>query len=665
MFERALIVEDNDSSLYYLRALLEAKGKQVETAADGEEALKKARLNPPHLVVSDLLMPVMDGFSLLSEWSEDPGLNTIPFVIYTGTFTSEEDRQLALHLGADAFLVKPMEPDALMASLEKTVAEFTPNRCITAERKLDFARRHADILIRKLTERNRELERERVARNRETLEKEALFDALDANIAILDSRGTILRVNQGWQRFARENDFASTTYGVGRNYLDAIRGTEQPEMRASIEAVLSGELDSFFTDYPCHSTTHKRWFRMLVTPLKNPEPGAIVFHLDISKRKLLEEQLLRTQRLESIGTLAGGVAHDLNNSLAPISVALDLLKARVEDATQRELLSSIENSAERGRQLVKQLLRFARGEEGERHRIPISKPLDEVHNIIKGTFPNRITLKYEPTKEEIMVRADQTQLYQVFLNICLNARDAIEAKGCIEIQVFENAIPDLPNSECSDQPVEYACVEIADTGHGISEQDLERIFEPFFTTKPRGQGTGLGLATSKSIIESHGGHLRIESRVGEGTRFRVYLPVCRAHPVVAHEMESREPGPEGNIILVVDDEATIRELVIRLLEAGGYQAVGARNGLEALSLFRKSPHLYSTVLTDMTMPAMDGAELVAEMRKCRSDLRVVVCSGLDSPSEGPLRSLPEPYSFLRKPFSSRELLRSVNPGKDI
>ena len=662
MFERALIVEDNESSRYYLKALLEAKGKLVETASNGEEALMSARRTRPQLLVSDLLMPVMDGFSLLIEWLEDPELNTIPFVVYTGTFTSEEDRQLALHIGANAFLVKPMEPDELMDSLEKTVVDFIPDRRVAAERKLEFSRRHADVLVRKLTERNRELERERLARNREILEKEALLDALHADVAILDSRGRILQVNESWRRTARENDRASSTYGVGGSYFETIEGPDKNAIRASIQAVLSGELTSYFTDFPSHSKHRKCWFRMVVTPLRSSEAAAIVMHIDVSERKLLEEQLLRAQRLESIGNLAGGVAHDLNNSLAPITVAVDLLKAEIRDEAQLELLSSIEKSGTKGRDLVRQLLLFARGEARERRPVPLSDPLDEVYRLARDTFPERIELQYEIDAGAEVVQADPTQLYQVFLNLCLNARDAIEGEGCIVIRagLVENGEAAIfPGSK---RGAPYIRVEFKDTGHGISETDTERIFEPFFTTKESNQGTGLGLSTSKSIIESHGGYIELESRVGQGTTFRVYLPVCR-EPAVDPSEEVQDPPPTDQTILVVDDEATIRELVVILLEAAGYKAVGVGNGLEALSRFRKSPESFFALLTDLTMPGMSGVELVAQMRELRPDLKVVVCTGLDVPSEGPLKSLEQPYSFLRKPCTGRELVQAVEACK--
>ena len=661
MFERALIVEDNESSRYYLKALLEAKGKLVETAANGEEALMRARRTRPQLLVSDLLMPVMDGFSLLIEWLEDPELNTIPFVVYTGTFTTEEDRQLALHIGANAFLVKPMEPDELMHSLEKTVVDFIPDRRVAAERKLEFSRRHADALVRKLTERNRELERERLARNREILEREALLDALHAGVAILDSRGRILRVNESWRRTARENDRASSTYGVGGSYFETIEGPDKNAIRASIEAVLNGELTSYFTDFPCHSKHRKCWFRMVVTPLRSSEAAAIVMHIDVSERKLLEEQLLRAQRLETIGNLAGGVAHDLNNSLAPITVAVDLLKAEIRDEAQLELLSSIEKSGTKGRDLVRQLLLFARGEARERRPVPLSDPLDEVYRLARDTFPERIKLHYEIDAGTEVVQADPTQLYQVFLNLCLNARDAIDGEGCIDIRagLVEHGEAAFPGSK---RGAPYIRVEFKDTGHGISETDTERIFEPFFTPKESNQGTGLGLSTSKSIIESHGGHIELESRMGQGATFRVYLPVCQ-EPAVDLSEEIQAPPPTDQTILVVDDEATIREVVVRLLEAAGYKAVGVGNGLEALSRFRKSPESFFALLTDLKMPGMSGVELVAQMRELRPDLKVVVCTGLDVPSEGPLKSLEQPYSFLRKPCTGRELVQAVEACK--
>jgi signal transduction histidine kinase/DNA-binding NarL/FixJ family response regulator len=656
MFDYALVVDDNEASSYYLKALLESSGCRVEVARDGEEALRVARSAPPDIVISDLLMPVLDGYGLLTEWSEDPLLSGIPFVVYTGTFTTNEDKQLALHLGANAFLTKPMEPEILLESLRKVMTDFVPDSEIASEQKLKFARRHADVLVRKLTERNRELERERLAVKRENSEKKALLDALDANVAILNPDGKILMVNESWRRFARENDFPSTAHGVGDSYLEVVRGSDQTAIEEGIRSVLAGETPSYFNVYPCHGEGCKRWFRMLVTPLHRPGLGALVMHIDITERKLLEEQIERAQRMESIGAMASGVAHDLNNSLAPILLAAEFLQNAIEDETHRRRLSTILKSAERGRDLIKQLLAFARGDDGKRRLVPISESLNEVVQIARETFPRRITITASLDTGGVLVEADPTQLYQVFLNLCLNARDAIKHDGNIEIVA---SVVDSKDLEDEAGTAECVRVVIKDTGTGIPEENLDRIFEPFFTTKPKGQGTGLGLSTSKSIVESHNGRLLVSSEEGRGTTFQIDFPVRQGKRTEGSGSPGQELEGGVETILVVDDEATIRELVQRFLKIGGYQAVGAGNGLEALSKFRTSPEAYSLVLTDLSMPGMGGAEMVAEMRKLKPELKLIVCSGSGSPLDGPHNRLEQPFVFLPKPFTGGELIRAV------
>lgn len=663
MFESALVVDDNEINRYYLKALLEAKGRKVETAQNGREALQRAREIKPDLVISDLLMPVMDGFGLLSEWTEDPALRRIPFVVYTGTFTTPEDRQLALHLGAEAFLVKPMEPEPLLDELEKAVSEFSPERHIALEKKLEFARRHADVLVRKLTQRNRDLERERQALNREVKEKEALLDALAAKVALLDPQGRILRVNKGWKRFVQERDLPLSTYGVGSLYIETVQGLVgesacEESIREPLNEVVSGRRESYFLDYPSHGDSEKQWYRMIATSLQGEDLGALAMHVDITEQKQLEAQLLRAQRLEAVGTLASGLAHDLNNGLLPILVAVDLLKETVSEQTKQDLLASIEKSASRGRDLIRQLLVFARGTEDGRKLVSLLDSVQEVYQITKETFPKRITVEASLSGDPLMVEADPTQLHQVFLNICLNARDAIADQGRITLRAYKATPEEVSASFGEPKEGDFACVEVSDTGIGISEAVIQRIFEPFFTTKDLEKGTGLGLSMSRSIMESHGGRIEVNSKPGEGTTFRLYLPVRKAEiPRGGLRKQFESFRGDGQTLLVVDDEATIRDLVKKLLEVGGYQVVGARNGVEALSIFKNTPEKFAAVITDKLMPGMDGPDLVHEMRTVRPELKVLACSGLDTDSESWQRG--QPSRFLNKPFTARELLRSV------
>ncbi len=386
----------------------------------------------------------------------------------------------------------------------------------------------------------------------------------------------------------------------------------------------------------------------------NPQEG-VCYVVDLTERKALELQFLRAQRMECIGTLAGGIAHDLNNALSPIMISLSLLRMRFTDPSSQELLDTLSASAQRGSDMVRQVLSFARGIEGRRMEVQIRHIVQDLERTVRDTFLKTIAMQTAVPNDLWTVLGDPTQLHQVLLNLCVNARDAMPSGGRLTISaanvVLDAAFVSL-NPESKPGP--YVFLQVEDTGTGIPAEILEKIFDPFFTTKEVGKGTGLGLSTSLAIVKSHGGFMRVHSESGKGTRFEIRLPASAESPTDATP-DPAPVWPRGNdeLILVVDDEASVRKMMRQTLEAFGYRVLLAREGTEAVALYATHQAEIAAVLTDMTMPVMDGLATIQILRKINPAVRIIAASGLAEDSR--LVSLGVKH-FLPKPYPTETLL---------
>ncbi|MCC7373561.1 MAG: PAS domain S-box protein [Verrucomicrobiales bacterium] len=388
--------------------------------------------------------------------------------------------------------------------------------------------------------------------------------------------------------------------------------------------------------------------------------SVLIINTDITEKKRLEEQILRSQRLEGVGTLACGVAHDLNNILAPILLSTELLEPLATTAEDREVLAMMAQGVRRGSEIVRQLLAFGRGVEGERVTLHPEVVIEEMAKIIRETFPKSLSLKTAIPWNLWPIRADPTQMHQVLLNLCVNARDAMPNGGRLllgaeNIEVDEAFAAENPEAKAG----RYVSVFVVDDGTGISSENLERIFDPFFTTKEPGKGTGLGLSTVLGIVKSHGGFVRVKSRVGEGTRVRCYLPAA-AETVEIEKIVDR-PSPDaprghGQRILVVDDELAVREIARRTLEAHGYRVDTAADGAEALQVFSKSAEPFGAVITDMVMPVMEGAVLIRALARLAPGIPVIAMSGLPELEATAHETGVSSESWLPKPFTAEAML---------
>ena len=388
----------------------------------------------------------------------------------------------------------------------------------------------------------------------------------------------------------------------------------------------------------------------------------IAINTDITEKKQIEARFHQAQRLENLGSLASGLAHDLNNVLAPILMATSILKERLPTDAEKKMLAIMEASAQRGADIVRQVLTFASGVKGERMPVQLRHLLREMLDIAAGTFPPDIKVEMEAPKNLWPVLGDITQLHQILMNLCINARDAMPQGGRLALAA-ENLELDEAFAAMTPgaKPGQYVCLKVSDTGTGIALENQAKIFEPFFTTKELGKGTGLGLATVMGITTGHGGFLRLNSAPGRGACFEVYLPASPESEPTAEGTGRTEPARgEGQFILVVDDEAAIRTVAAKILEQHGYQPRWAADGSEAMAVYVQQAGAIAAVITDMVMPGMDGPILIRTLRCIAPQLPILGMTGFGE--RGGLEkyealALP---ALLIKPFTAEKLLTTLH-----
>ena len=506
------------------------------------------------------------------------------------------------------------------------------------------------------------------ARKRAEEELRTLTRAIDqspTSIVITDAAGAIQYVNP---RFTEVSGYAANEVrGKNPRFLKSGQNPAEHyrDLWTTITAgrVWHGEL--------CNRKKNGElfWERVSISPVLDVK-GAIANFVavkeDVTEQRRLQEHLQHAQRMESVGALASGIAHDLNNILAPVLMASALLKTGGRSEQEQTMLEIIEQSAVRGSNVVKQLLAFSRSGGGKRNRLEIRQLVQEMRGILAETFPREITLRFEVAPNLLPVLGDATQLHQVLLNLCVNARDAMPAGGHLAVGARNFTIdPEWARLNPPAKPGAHVLLTVADTGMGMPPEVIERIFDPFFTTKEIGKGTGLGLSTSLGIVRGHGGFLKVESKPGGGSTFAVYLPAAppeEAGP--AADPAAEPPRGRNELILIVDDEANVARSMRGVLEGHGYRVLVATASTEGLAVFRARAAEFALVLSDMMMPVMNGAAMLREMRRIRPGLHALVMTGLASASkQSELESIGV-SACLSKPCDRRELLLAVRGALD-
>jgi PAS domain S-box-containing protein len=490
-------------------------------------------------------------------------------------------------------------------------------------------------------------------------EQAALLDQATDAILVRDLEDRILFWNKGAERIYGW----TSEEAVGRHVKDLHYREIDQDYDAAKQILLErGDWSSeahHLTKSGKKLVVQSRW-TLLRDQEGNPE-SVLVINTDITEKKRLEAQFLRAQRMESIGTLAGGIAHDINNVLSPILLAIRMLEMKFPDEHSLQMLKLLQTNAERGGKMVRQILEFARGVEGERMILQPEHLIRQIIKVLEETFTKSIEMRYLLPETLWVISADPTQVHQVLMNLFINAAAAMPHGGTISVEADNISIDENYARMNLDAKVgRYIRISIRDTGTGIPAEIIDRIFDPFFTTKARGKGTGLGLSTVLTIVKSHGGFINVYSEEGKGTEFRVYLPAAEATATAeSGEARSELPTGHGELILVVDDESSVREITRSTLETYGYRVLTAGDGTEAVALFAQYKDEISVVLTDVIMPYMDGPATIRVIKTMNPQIRIVVSSGLKANGKAKAAASAGRKVFLSKPYTADKLLNAL------
>ncbi len=785
-----LNVDDRPENRYLFETILRAAGHEVVCANDGAEALEMLRQCRYDLIVSDVVMPGMDGFQLCREVKNDPATRDIPFVFFTAVYTEPKDEQFALSLGAVRFLVKPLEPDQLVAEIQKAAAMAAPTVAPLADNTTAFLEEYNRRVVQKLeaklaenerlTQRLRESEGrlnaiiegtsdaiyvkdaqgryqhinaagarllgrpiseilghddtqllgEAVAQSRAAAEKRLLvFGALESCEETLpptgDSRprhvhsvrgpmrdqagsiiGTFSISRDVTERRLAEEQIRKLSHAIEQSpvtivitdmegrieYVNprftALTGFTREEALGQNPRVLkSGHQSAEFYREMWQTIKNGHEWRgvfdnrkkngeifteeAVIAPVKGPDGKVthfIAIKEDITARLQLEDQLRQSQKMDAIGRLAGGVAHDFNNLLTIIQLELATLRDLPDlDEDSREAVRQISAASERATGLTRQLLAFSRKQQKEEQTVQLGELVENMGKLTRRILGEDIALTTCIVPEPIAVRADPGMLEQALLNLAVNARDAMPRGGKLKLTADVTLIDEAYVRQHPGASAGYrAHLAVADTGTGIAPEHLGRIFEPFFTTKAPGKGTGLGLATVYGVVRQHHGWITVESTVGVGTTFHLFLPALMQTEEAEHETSPGTPPPRGTeTIVLAEDDEQIRHLVRAALERQGYTVLAAADGAEALAQAAKGTGRIHLLVTDLVMPGgINGRELAEQLGTSRPGLRTIYITGYPADVVNRQFKVGPHDRLLRKPFSVRALLDAVRARLD-
>ncbi|MCF3650853.1 hybrid sensor histidine kinase/response regulator [Synoicihabitans lomoniglobus] len=631
---RVLYLEDNTTDADLIRNVLESTDLEIEitTAYNRDQFLAQLDLRCWDIILTDYNLPEFTELEAVQIATERcPNSSTI---VVTGT----EEEAIAvecLKLGADDYILKdrllrlPVAiKRAMQQRLIQTEALATETALRESETKLKAIALHSRLMLY-------------------TRDEEGCFNFANSQAQLFLGKPVGQLMGSTWV----DHVLSTPENRKSLSKLDAPYDSDTMETTVEVELA--------------ETSSGIRWIEVRENVSISPEgqKSVVGVAFNITDRKSLEAQLRQTQRLENLGLLAAGVAHDLNNVLSPIMMAGPLLQPTLKGTRHERLLNVLESSANRGAALVKQVLSFARGEDNERSPLQIKHVVRDVVSIIQETFPKNITCEDMIASKIPAVQGNATQIHQVLLNLCVNARDAMPQGGTLSISVAQRDISEIKSKEIVDRgPRHWVVITVSDTGTGIDPEVLSEIWNPFFTTKSKETGTGLGLNTVRGIVTAHHGAIELTSQVGLGTTFEIMLPAIqeemRAPSLRASTSLYRGSGQQ---VLIVDDEPLVRDMLSRTLRRHNYQVSIASDGVEALKLINLGGHDLRLVITDIHMPHMSGDVLISVLRKVRPEIKIIASSG--HPSSANLSQRPpgeRPDVFVPKPFEGAEMLSAIH-----
>ncbi|MBL4919298.1 response regulator [Szabonella alba] len=675
---RILIVDDKEENRYFLEVLLKGHGFIPVTARHGAEALAIARNDPPDLVISDLLMPVMDGYTLLRHWRSDARLGEKPFIVYTATYTEPEDERLALDLGADAFILKPADPEEFLVQVNKVLStrgkgprrmqEKVPN-----PESHETFKAYSDTLIRKLEEKSLQLEeanrslqadiekhlRTEEALRRSEAEFRVLADAMPQIVWVSDSAGGVTSFNRLWSQYTGLDQDA----GLKNRWANLL----PPEYRAAeLEkwAIAIGTGSTYVSEIELrrHDGEFRWWLaRALPVPGTDGHPEKwIGTFTDIHDLKVTQESLRRSQRLEVVGQLTGGIAHDFNNILQIILVNVENL----EDSEKlppglKSVIAGIGHAVDRAADLIRRLMAFSRRQSLRPEVTDVNDLIRNTGKLLRLALGDEIELveTLSPTLSKVSI--DRSQLEAALVNLCVNARDAMPTGGVLTVDT-RNVTLDSPLAAQFPETAEgdYVQIVVTDTGMGIAPEHLDMVFEPFFTTKEEGKGTGLGLSMVYGFMKQSKGHVTIDSRKGHGTTVTLFLPSILDEPAPAAVPQEQSVEVRTGHVLLVEDNPDVRTSVRRQLERIGFRVSEAESASDALIACALQEPPFDLLLSDIAMPGdSNGRVLVEEVGQRWPGMARVLMSGNLRDDAGEAALPQGDVLLLPKPFRLRDLSR--------
>lgn len=667
-----LIVDDNEQNRYFLEALLKGYGYETLSAENGVQALEKAAECLPALVISDLLMPEMDGFELCRRWKAHPHLKDIPFVVYTATYTEPQDEKLALSLGADRFLIKPLEPNELVSYIQEELEKAAARNESEALEKQDESEEHhkeySQIVARKLDKKVRQLEAEirerqkaedalRKSEERFRLVAETATDLVYEWIPESNQLTWFGDIDKALGFAAGEFPHTVTAWTKQIHGEDQKRLFEFQDLSAfSAETVVDryriATADGTWRHWvdkaaPAETSNGKvvRWI------------GACV---DITEQKNLEAQLYQAQKMEAVGQLTGGLAHDFNNLIQVILGYSDLvLWDKALSSVQRKNFEQIHKAAQKASGMTRQLLAFSRRQVIRPMYVGLNDLVADMLKMVQRLISEKVTVDWKPYKNLGAIYADPGQIDQVLLNLCVNARDAMDNQGQLSISTMNI---DLKEDFCSmnpwASPGAYVMLSVKDSGCGMDSQTLDNIFQPFFTTKETGKGTGLGLSTVYGIVKQHDGFIHVESSPGCGAVFQVFFPRVEKRPQQRPANHEKYGLGGSETILVADDQEMLLDLTEHILEREGYTVLRANNGREAVSIARANENIDLAIL-DMVMPVLNGKAAMEEIARINPKVKFLFASGYSQEGIHENYVLQKGLNLINKPYPSEQLLQKV------